>query len=256
MKLIHTLPIVAMLVSGAAFAQGQPGDAKFCQQYAATAATAAEDAIALNPACLSYNTGVHGNRQMHLEWCSRTASSEVEGASVNIRRLASRCTQGALAVPTEYGGYDIVGHEHFEQPYGRARQWQVNAAFSGRTFMYCVAIWTGSDRPVRFGMDLAMPGESGQWQLAVPIKSRKDWQGQLQVDGRDPDHRAGADVSGNAVGAWSIAWLNMGQMDAMRNGHTAVLGVGKMDYDFSLEGVAAAITKIEECRDRRGAGAG
>lgn len=256
MQKSHTLTIAALFVAGPACAQGAPGDANFCRQYAETAAIAAEDAIALNPACLDYGSGVHGDRKMHVDWCSRTPSDKVEGAAVHIRRLASRCTQGALVTPAEYGGYDIVGSERFERPYGRARQWDVRAAFSGRTFMYCAAEAGGKDHPVRIGFDLAMPSEGGQWQLAVPIKSRKDWQGRLEIDGAEPAARAGADVNGNAVGGWSIAWLNMGHVDALRNGNAAVLGVGKADYDFSLEGIASAITKIEECRSRKGAGAG
>lgn len=249
------IAVGVFLLSGPALAQEQPGDAKFCSEYAETAATAAEDAIARNPACLDYGSGVHGDRTMHVEWCARTARDKVEGAAVHIRRLASRCTKGALVTPTEYGGYDIVGGEQFERPYGQARQWQVKAAFSGRTFMYCVAETGANERAVRLGFDLAMPGESGQWQLAVPVKAKKDWQGRLEIDGAEPAGRAGADVSGAAVGAWTIAWLNMGHVDALRQGHAAVLGVGKADYDFSLEGVAAAITKIEECRSRKGAGA-
>jgi hypothetical protein len=245
------LTLVALLVSTAAFAQGSPGDDTFCRQYADTVATAAEDAIRTNPACLDPGRGVHGDRDMHRQWCARTPQDRVESASVHVRRLAARC--GTLLVaPQDYGGYAIIGDGQMEQPYGRARQWQVSAAFSGRLFMYCVAETRIGDSTVRIGVDRSMPGDGTQWQLAVPVRSNPDWQGRLEIDGSEPAGRAGADVSGTAVFDWTIAWLNMGQVDALRNGQQAVLGVGRADYDFSLAGIAAAITKVEECRQRLG----
>lgn len=249
---IRALTIAALLASGAALAQGQPGDATFCRQYAATVATVAEDAIKMNPACLNPGSGVHGDRQSHLNWCARTPRENVEGASVHIRRLASRCA-GLLAPATEYGGYDVIGHGQLERPYGQARQWEVKAAFSGRLFMYCVATNNAGPRSVSIGVDQSMPGDGRQWQLVAPVRSRKDWQGRLEIDGREPANRAGADVSGSSFENYTIVYLNLGQLDALRNGQQAVLGVGKQDFDFSLAGIAAAITKVEECRERRGA---
>ncbi|TBR23940.1 MAG: hypothetical protein EPO10_26215, partial [Reyranella sp.] len=75
-------------------AQAEPGDAAFCQQYAAAAATAAKDAIAINPACQDFSKGVHAVTKMHVDWCLKTDRTEVESASTHIRRLASRCTNG------------------------------------------------------------------------------------------------------------------------------------------------------------------
>ncbi|WP_439575315.1 ricin-type beta-trefoil lectin domain protein [Phreatobacter sp.] len=251
MSRLSLLTLAALLVSSTAFAQGAPGDATFCRQYADTVATAAEDAIRSNPACLDPGRGVHGDRDMHRQWCARTPQDQVEGASVHVRRLAARC--GALLVaPQEYGGYAIVGDGQMEEPYGRARQWQVSAAFSGRLFMYCVAETRIGDSTVRIGVDRAMPGDGSQWQLAVPVKSNPNWQGRLEIDGSEPAGRAGADVSGTAVFDWTIAWLNMGQVDALRNGGQAAMGVGRADFAFSLQGIAAAITKVEECRQRLG----
>lgn len=258
---LRPIAAVAMAVAGvfqlagAALAQQPPGDAAFCNEYADTAATAAGDAIALNPNCIDYNSGVHDNRKMHYDWCLRNPRDSAEGAALHIRQLASRCTRGVIAMPNDYGGYDIAGNRSFERPYASVRQWDVKVAVTGRTFMYCVAETGGPDHPVRIGFDRVMPGGSGQWQLAVPVQAGKDWQGQLEVDGAAPAAGAGAMVSGTATDGWAIAWLNMGQVDALRNGSTAVLGVGRGDYDFSLKGIAAAITKIDECRDRRGAGA-
>lgn len=246
------LTLAVVVVSGAAFAQGTPGDATFCRQYADTVATAAEDAIARNPSCQNPGSGVHADRNSHYEWCSRTPSDRVERAAVHVRRLANRCTQGALITPEEYGGYAIAGASRMEQPYGQARNWEVYAAFSGRLFMYCVAEARVGDRSVRLGVDRSMPGDGRQWQLAVPVRSSTDWQGRLEIDGREPAGRAGADVSGTAGGDWTIAWLNMGQVDALRNGQQAVLGVGRADFGFGLEGIAAAITKVDECRQRLG----
>lgn len=248
----RALLIAALLGSSAALARGQPGDANFCRQYADTVATAVEDASKNNPACLNPGSGVHTDRQSHLSWCLRTPSDQVEGASTHIRRLASQCTSNFLPAPQEYGGYAIMGSGPFEQAYGATRGWEVKAAFSGRLFMYCVASNNAGDRTVKIGVDQAMPGDGSQWQLAIPLRSRKDWQGRLEIDGREPANRAGADVSGAVFADWTIAWLNMGQLDALRQGKQAVLGVGKQDFDFSLAGMAAAITKVEECRSRKG----
>lgn len=249
---VHAAIIATLLLSGTALAQGQAGDAVFCRQYADTVATASEDAIERNSACLSPSEGVHGDRRNHTDWCLRTPRGEVEGAAVHIRRLATKCARDSMQAPEEYGGYAVVGAAQFERPYGQARGWEVKAAFSGRLFMYCVASNDRSGRSVRIGVDQAMPGDQSQWQLAVPLRSRKDWQGRLEIDGREPANRAGAEVSGTTFADWTIAWLNMGQVEALRQGDRAVLGVGKQDFDFSLAGVAAAISKIEECRARRG----
>lgn len=248
--------IVALLSSPAAAEPKEPaGDAQFCRAYAASAATAAEDAIRRNPSCQDFSKGVHGVVAMHVDWCSRTPRSEVEGASIHIRRLASRCTDGDLAMPTDYGGYDIMGNARFESKiYGEARQWTVYAAFSGRTFMYCSAV-NREERGVRIGVDKAEPASGGQWQLAVPVKSRKDWQGTLEVDGKGSGNGGGNQASGTVKGDWTIVWLTMGDVDVLRQGSEAVVGVGKSDFAFRLDGAAAAIKKIEECLARSGSSA-
>ncbi len=79
---------------------------------------------------------------------------EGRGAASHIMRLASSCTQGAIASPTDYGGFDIAGaNERFERPYGVAREWDVRAVPSGGTFMYCVALSKPHGCDVRIGFD-------------------------------------------------------------------------------------------------------
>ena len=253
MMLSRLALVAGFLLAGQAVAQAQPGDAEFCRRYAAAAATAAQDAIAINPACLDPGKGVHPDRRSHMEWCARTPSQDVEGAATHIARLASRCTQGALATPTDYGGFDIAGaNQKFERPYGAARDWDILSASSGGTFMYCVAVPKSGGRDGRIGNDTTVLNGFGQWQVAVPVPARKDWQGPLEIDGKGSGNGGGNNISGASVPGWAIAWLSMGDIDAMRKGRTAVLGVGKQDYDFALDGVAAAILKVEECRSRRG----
>jgi hypothetical protein len=235
-------------------AQAAPSEnAVFCQQYADAASTAAKDAIAINPSCQDASKGVHPIAKAHLDWCLRTDREKVEGASTHIRRLASQCTQGALAAPADYGGYSIVGNEKFERPYGQAGTWQVRAALSGHTFMYCVAVSTADPRRIRLGADLVQPGASLQWQLAVPMRGPKEWEGSFQIDGKGFGSGGGKQMSGVGAGGWSIAWLGAPEVDALRKGgREGVVGIGTQDYDFSLDGVPAAIAKIEECRARRG----
>lgn len=246
------LTILPLLAAPAA-AQEAPGDAEFCRSYAATTAIVAEDAIRISGACQDFGRGVHGVETMHRDWCSRTPRSSVEGAAVHIRRLASQCTKGALARPADYGGYDIAGNEAFERQYGEARGWRVLAAFSGRTFMYCAAIKDVGHGDVRLGVDRAEPGAGAQWQLAVPVKAPQDWRGALEADGRGFGNGGGNQASGTARDGWAIAWLTMADVDGLRQGKEASLSVGKETLRFSLDGAAAALTKVEECAGRQGA---
>jgi len=55
-------------------------------------------------------------------------------------------------------------------------------------------------RPLADAHDLSalwreLPCDSGQWQLAVPVQSKKDWQGMLQVDGKGSANGGGS-ISG------------------------------------------------------------
>ena len=238
-----------------AVARAEPGDAAFCQQYAAAAATAAKDAIAINPACQDFSKGVHAVTKMHVDWCQKTDRTEVEGASTHIRRLASRCTNGALATPTEYGGYNIVGNDKFERPYGEAGPWKIRAARSGQTFMYCVADSNAGGRRVRIGVDLVQPGDSRQWQVAVPMKGPKEWDGSFQIDGKGFGNGGGNQMGGVGVGGWSIAWLGAAEVEGLKKGgREGLVGVGTQDYEFPLAGVAAAVRQLEDCRSKRGLG--
>ncbi|MFC3693730.1 hypothetical protein ACFOWB_16040 [Chenggangzhangella methanolivorans] len=243
---------VTMLLCSAGAAAAQSGDAAFCRSYAATTAVVAEDAIRIDGACQDFSKGVHGIEKMHRDWCMRTAQSEVEGAATYIRRLASQCVKGRLARPTDYGGYDIAGNEAFERSYGEARGWQVTSAFSGRTFMYCAATKDVGRGDVRLGRDLVEPGASGQWRLAVPVASKPDWRGALEIDGRGSGHGGGESVGGAARDGWTIAWLSMSDVEALRQGKAARLNAGAAGFEFALDGAAAALLKVEECVARKG----
>jgi hypothetical protein len=159
----------------------------------------------------------------------------------------------AAAQGNAYGGHDIVAYEGSESFYGKARGWNVFSAASPSGFAFCFAETVRSDgRALRIGWD------GMQWQLAVPVTSTPDWQGTLQIDGRGSGQgygRGGDDISGTAVRAWTIAWLGLAELDGLRNGRVAVLGVGRSDFDFPLTGSTAAIQKVEECVQRSGGAA-
>lgn len=150
----------------------------------------------------------------------------------------------------DYGGYDVAGQPQGEYSYSRSRGWQVFAARSGSSFAYCVAETRRSDgSAIRIGWD------GMEWQLAVPVDSRPGWEGTLQIDGAGSGHgyRSGGDfISGIARAGWTIAWLGQVELDGIRRGRVAVLGVGKFDYDFSLSGARAASLKVQECVERSG----
>ncbi len=86
-----------------------------------------------------------------------------------------------------------------------------------------------------------------QWQLAVPVRSAADWQGQLVIDGQSQF------TSGTASGEWTFAWLHMQDLENIRLGNAAVLDVERHSFDLPLRGTAAVVSKIEECVARQGA---
>ncbi|TFF17793.1 DUF3421 domain-containing protein [Jiella endophytica] len=135
-----------------------------------------------------------------------------------------------------------AGNDH----YGSVRGWDVFAGRDHGRFRYCYA---AVDRDGN-GDDLRIGYGSGQWQIAVPVRARPDWYGQLSIDG----HATGA--SGTADRGWAFAWIGLGELDALRAGHQAILSVEKFDVDFDLAGVTAATLMVEECVERRGEGTG
>jgi len=164
--------------------------------------------------------------------------------------LAAAAALPALAQTNDYGGYDIVSQPRNEIFYGDTRGWRVFAARDGATFAYCFA-----DTDQSNGSSHRLGWDGMQWQLAVPLRSQPDWEGTLQIDGAGSGQgygRGGDFISGTAYGDWSIAWLGEAELDGIRRGNVAVLGVGKHDYDFSLSGATAATLKVQECVERSG----
>ncbi len=164
------------------------------------------------------------------------------GALAALGLMGAAMAHPAFAGPAgtnDYGGYDIAGRlMKAERVYGKARGWTVYVAGAKGRFAYCVGETKADGQRVRIGYD------GMQWQLAVPVRSRKDWSGTLTVDGD------GRPTSGTAVGRWTIAWLQLPELDRLRAGNEAALGIGKADYDFSLAGTAATVTKVDECVKR------
>ena len=89
---LGVMGLAAMALVSPALAQGSRD---FCGRYAANMAGVGQGAIARNPACLDYNRGVHGNYQMHFDWCMRSSPDTVQGAEGNIRRIVTQCTGNA-----------------------------------------------------------------------------------------------------------------------------------------------------------------
>ena len=167
------------------------------------------------------------------------------------------CLPIVLAAPfpvaaqqNSYGGYDIVARPGEETYYSEARGWRVFTADADGRHAYCFAESIRSD-----GSAFRIGWDGQQWQLAVPVTANPDWQGTLQIDGSGSGQgygRGGDDISGTAVRGWTIAWLGLAELDGLRKGNYALLGVGRADYDFSLAGATAATLKVEECVQRGG----
>ncbi|MFH1340476.1 MAG: hypothetical protein ABIL01_04560 [Pseudomonadota bacterium] len=129
-RVVVVVSVLAAL-TGAAQAQSGPGGARFCNQYASSAADIAGDAIKRNPSCLDFGKGMHANYQMHYNWCMRTPRFEAEGAGDNIRRLADRCSRGqgpgarrpAAGRQSPLQGAGILGREWQETEAGWRGTW-------------------------------------------------------------------------------------------------------------------------------------
>ena len=162
--------------------------------------------------------------------------------------LALSLLPGAvLAQTNDYGGYDITGAlRGTEIPYGQTRGWDVRAAYDNGRFAYCVAEYAQD------GYDVLVGWDNLQWQIAVPIQSRPDWEGELTIDGRGYGNGGGANMSGTSANGWTIAWPGMSEIEGFTKGSNAMLSVGKFDYPFPLHGSAAAVLKVEECVQRGG----
>ncbi len=141
----------------------------------------------------------------------------------------------------DYGGYDIAGVPGIvERPYGEARGWQVVSATLKGRFAYCTGIYEDDGTPWRMGTD------GLQWQLALPMTAKPDWQGYLSVDG---DRRS---TSGSAARDWTFLWLQLPERDKIGQGNDMTIDVGRTSVHHPLVGTAAVITKIEECMSRKG----
>ncbi|WP_373353351.1 hypothetical protein [Pseudoroseicyclus sp. CXY001] len=159
---------------------------------------------------------------------------------------------GSLAQQNDYGGYDVGGlMEADERVYGETRGWTVLAATAGGRFAYCVA---ERDRGDGYANRLGWDGM--QWQLAMPYDVAPGWEGTLEVDGMGAGQgygRGGNWISGTASGGWAIAWLGRAELEALGQGSTAMLSIGRADMPMSLAGTTAAILKVQECVERGGA---
>ena len=140
---------------------------------------------------------------------------------------------------------NIAGTQAIESDYGSARGWRVFSGRLGGDAFYCAA--EKMDRGAAFRIGVTLVGREGrQWMIAVPIRTRRDDYGSIEID----DHVSGAPFEQS--GDWSAVWLHMGHVDAIRNGNTIIIDAGKVSIDHSLAGSAAAILKIEECFNNGG----
>ena len=136
------------------------------------------------------------------------------------------------AVPTQ--GREVLR-------YGEARGWTVGLGHSPMGApIYCAAT-SGAG-----WYDMTIGYASGQWQLILPVSSRRDWQGSLTVDGQSES------VSGTAVEGWTVVWLAAWNVEALMQGSAMRVQMDNQVYARPLNGSAAAILKVAECADRNG----
>ena len=145
----------------------------------------------------------------------------------------------------DYNGYDIAGISQVtEGRYGAVLGWSVLAAAVAGNFAYCTGEFGERGSRWRLGWD------GLQWQIALPVESKRDWDGHLEVDG------ASRGISGSARSGWTFLWLGMPELDRVRDGKTMIVDIGRASIDRALVGTASVITKIEECVQRKGRSGG
>ena len=148
----------------------------------------------------------------------------------------------AFAATNDYGGYDIVTGAGPDGPdYGRAAGWSVRQVRLNGRIAYCYAESDADDRVVRIGYDRPPGGGPGQWQLAILMDARADWEGTIGADGNDRPS------SGTSNGPWTIAWLTVSDLWRLAEGSVGRLTVDGVEFTFSTDGMIAASAAVADC---------
>lgn len=147
----------------------------------------------------------------------------------------------ALVISDDYSVTNIAEADGAQEtPYDTARGYQVFAGSVNGVFKYCVAEQDFSGSKLRIGFD------GGQWQVAVAYAAKPDYYGSYEIDGR------GRGMSGTASANWTFWWLGQPELDQIREGNMLVMDIRRASLDFPLSGSWSAITKVDECVQRRG----
>ena len=154
----------------------------------------------------------------------------------------ARAAESSAAEPASVdpAGSDIASDKAVENLYGAAHDWQVGFGRIDGSFAYCYAEMLFDEGPMRIGYD------GGQWQLGLLVRSKAPYEGSIEVDGRS------FYAAGTANQDWTFVWLDMQMLDAVRNGDELVVELNRQSINRPLKGIAAAITKVDECVQRKG----
>ena len=124
-----------------------------------------------------------------------------------------------------------------ETPYGGTRGWVIYSAHQDGQLHYCVGERDFSGVKLRLGFD------GGQWQFAIPFAQDPGYSSQFDVDGK------ARYMSGTSDGQWTYHWLNMADLELIKNGNLLAVEIGRSSIDYPLIGTAATILKVKECVD-------
>lgn len=188
---------------------------------------------------ISYHLGSFSIPISIVETCVKHKGEIVESDLLKPKTLTFNSNGGGK---THDGGFNIVGKgESKEYKYAITKGWKIYSALYKDQFAYCVGAFNfpGGGK-VRLGYD------NTQWQIALPVNNKKNWEGFLQID-KNVRH-----ASGTAAGNWTIVWLATPDLDIIKKGFKAKLGYTRADYYFPLAGSAAVIRKVTQCVERAG----
>lgn len=169
------------------------------------------------------------------------AYSDVDPSTIRLVKAVAQAPAGggAGSAPAATGTFNIAGDPRMaEQVYGQARKYTVYSGGDRARVQYCVAQRDFGGSTLRIGYD------GGQWQLAVPYGNDPNYQGQLEVDGRQ------FFAGGTSANGWTFAWIGLQELEAIQSGSLMILDVGRASLDFPLDGTTAAVLKVQECVQR------
>ena len=135
-----------------------------------------------------------------------------------------------------YQTFNIAqGNEANDEFYDNTGEWAIIANKVSGNKGYCTAVAHPNDQAIRLGYD------GGQWQLAIPVRSKPEWNGSIEIDGKTTG------ASGTSEGNWTYVWLHLSDYESIRQSKTFVVNIEKASFNYQFNGMANVGDIVERC---------